>query len=1098
MSTPVVEGYQLSPQQKRLWQLRQDPKDMPGRVHFAVLLEGPLDSDALRAALVATVNRFEILRSTFPIVPGMKVPLQVIGDVATAWVDDPNFLRSGEQLHQWDIETILSSIEQSISNEDGGSPASAILYKFAKDKQVLFVDIPGMWLDRQGIENMVRELARCYLEARGGDPVRDEPVQYAAVAEWLNELFGSQEAEGGRAYWRDKLEIERPHVPFTNTTSIKGRFQPQRLRKVIPQEVMQEITSLTGSDDDAAMKSFLLACLGILVWRLTEREDVVVGTAYDGRTEDELRDALGIFERYVPIVIHLGPAYTVNKVWQQAMASIQEAGEWQDYFGWENTFASDGKGAALDYFPLCFEFQGQSVRHVAREVTFTVIDSSVYDERFDLMLSCKRTGSSFLIDFYYDEGVVSQENADRFATYFLSLVEGALTGAEARIDDVKFLGEAERRTLLSELGSGKKVELKRGCVQHAFEEQVERTPQNTAITLQGRELTYAELNAHANRIAHRLQKLGVGPETVVALCTQRSLESVIGMLGILKAGGIYVPLDLDHPEDRLAFILKDCCAAMVVTQEKHAGMLSKYGIEVVSFDVDADLAPEEREENPMSDVAPENLAYMMYTSGSTGKPKGVGVSHIVALNHFISMCSEFCLDPNDRVLQFASLTFDVSLEQIFPTLFTGARVVMRGPESWSANELSSAIVDEGLTVVNLPPAFWHQWVQEEDAGLDAVQDSHLRLVIVGGEAMTLEALRCWLRTPLSGQRLLNAYGPTEATITATIFEIPAIGWEDTGLSTIPIGRPLINRQLYILDRNRMPTPSGIPGELYIGGDLLARSYLNRPELTAQQFVPDPFTTEPGARLYKTGDLGRYLPNGAIEYLGRIDQQVKIRGFRIELGEIEAVLGEHPAIRTVVVMAREDEHGEKRLVAYLVPHQKQTSNMTEVRCFLEARLPEYMVPSAFVFLDDLPLTTNGKVDRRALPAPDTSRPELEETFVAPRTTDEEMLARIWSEVLGIDQIGIHDTFFELGGHSLVATQVISRIRKAFQVDLPVYILFQEPTVAKLAAKIAEARDNGNAFATPALVRVPRNQSMKPSSTREQGLADSGGESANNEA
>jgi len=1063
MDTTVVEGYQLSPQQKRLWRLEHNLHKMSGRVRVTVLLKGNLDIQALYTALQNIIEYHEILRTTFCIVPGMNIPLQVIDDATTAWLDYVDMLHVGEQLSQQDFEAILPYIEQQISEQDMNSPAVAKLYTLSKFMHILFLDMPSLWLDHQGVECMVKNLLSCYLTS--DTPKIEEPVQYAAVAQWLNELLDSQEGAEGRTYWHDKLITERSHVPFSRATSVIECFQPQRLRTAIASATIERFTD--GSD--AALQSFLLACLNILVWRLSEREDIVIGTAYDGRTEAELRDIPGFLTRYIPIVTHLEPGNTFAEIWQKVIKDAKEAEEMQDYFDWSDVAQAGGKKTSVDYFPICFEYHNESREYKAGDIICTIIDRAVYSDLFDLRLSCSRTKRGLIVDFYYNDAVLSHADTKRLATYFGKLVEEAAANIEVSIEALDVLGEDERHILLYDFAKGKQDVIIHRCLSHVFEDQVNHTPHNIAIALQSSELTYAELNMKANRVAHQLKKLGVKPETMVVLCTERSLETIIGLIGILKAGGVCVPMDPTYPKDRQKFILKDSQSTVVVTQEKLVGMFSEHELETVSLDIVDSLEGDDK--NPLNVAKPENLAYVIYTSGSTGQPKGVGVSHLAALNHFVTMQREFNLSELDRVLQFASLSFDVSLEQIFPTLFCGATIIIRGPVSWSVADLNKAIVEQRLTVINLTPAFWQQWSQEMLKEPEAVRNTQIRLVIVGGEAMTLEALYSWQKTPLATRRLLNAYGPTETVITATIFEIPEQFRAEHDINTVPIGRPLANREIYILDKNGKLTARGLPGELYIGGRLLARNYLNRPDLTTERFVLNPFNSDIVARLYRTGDIGRYLPDGTIEYLGRLDQQVKIRGFRIEVGEIEAVLQKHPDVQMAIVVAREDNPGEKRLVAYVLCRQHHMT-VTNLRNFLADKLPEYMIPSAFMYLDTLPLTVNGKVDRHALPTPDIARLELEETFAAPRNFVEEALASIWSEVLAVEQVGIHDNFFNLGGHSLIATQVIARVRTTFQVDLPIQVLFQESTIARLADKIKEAKNANNGFAMQTITRLPR--------------------------
>jgi amino acid adenylation domain-containing protein len=517
-------------------------------------------------------------------------------------------------------------------------------------------------------------------------------------------------------------------------------------------------------------------------------------------------------------------------------------------------------------------------------------------------------------------------------------------------------------------------------------------------------------------------------------------------LGILKAGGAYVHLDPNYPKERLAFMLKDADAPVLLTRDRLVAALPELDAKIICLDSGWETIARESRENPDCSTSPENLAYVIYTSGSTGQPKGVLVSHDSITSHCWNAQRHFELNSGDVVLQFASLSFDVSLEEILPTLIVGARLVVMGTNVWHPAELHRKISEFGLTVLNLPTAYWQELAREWACVPELGPNIQPRLFIVGGETMSPDALKLWQQAPVNSIRLVNAYGQTETTITATAFDIVSRPGENTTYQLVPIGRPLANRAIYVLDQHNNPVPIGVHGHLHIGGDGLARGYLNQPDLTAETFIPDPFRSEPGARMYKTGDLARYRPDGNVEFLGRADHQVKIRGFRIELREIEAALGQHPAVREAVVMAREDTPGEKRLVAYVVAE----STADELRRFLNDKLPEYMVPAVFVLLDTLPLLSNGKINRRALPAPERSRPELEKAFVAPRDDLELELVHIWEEVLGVRPVGVRDNFFELGGHSLLAVRLFAVIEKRLGKKLPLTSVFQGASVEHLAS------------------------------------------------
>jgi amino acid adenylation domain-containing protein len=565
---------------------------------------------------------------------------------------------------------------------------------------------------------------------------------------------------------------------------------------------------------------------------------------------------------------------------------------------------------------------------------------------------------------------------------------------------------------------------------------------------ENQQLTYRELNNRANQLAHYLRSLGVGPEVLVGICMERSLEMMVGLLGILKAGGAYVPLDPSYPREQLLFMLEDSEVSILLTQKKFSEDLPRWGKQVIHLDTDWKAIAEQSGENLLHEATSDNLAYMIYTSGSTGKPKGVLITHR-NLVHSTSARVSYYAGPVENFLLIPSFVFDSSVAGIFWTLCQGGTLVLPqlGVEH-DPSQMADAIARHRIShLLCLPSLYALLLTQAKPRQLVS-----LKTVIVAGEACE-SAIAERHRELLPQTSLFNEYGPTEGTVWSTVYGYVNAEHKSRQL---PIGAPISNSQLYMLDAYSQPVPIGVPGEIVIGGPGVARGYLNRPDLTAEKFIPNPFNNENGSRFYKTGDLGRQLPDGNIEFLGRIDNQVKIRGFRIEPGEIEAVLSQHAAVKEAVVVSREDVPGEKRLVAYLVVSQNSVSTTSELRGFLRQKVPGYMIPSAFVLLESLPLMPNGKLDRKALPKPDTTTPELEATFVPSRTAVEKVMAEIWARVLGLEKVGIHDNFFELGGHSLLAIQVISRARETFQIDLPVRSFFEYPTVAGLSVQIAEAQ------------------------------------------
>jgi amino acid adenylation domain-containing protein len=672
--------------------------------------------------------------------------------------------------------------------------------------------------------------------------------------------------------------------------------------------------------------------------------------------------------------------------------------------------------------------------------------------KFDLALFTEEVDQGLVAGFEYNTDLFEAATIERMVGHFQTLLESILADPDRPIVELPLLTDAERQQLLQEWNDTKTDYPEHACLPQLFEAQVEATPDAVAVLMAGRSWTYRELNGRANQVAHHLRKLGVSTDARVAICLERSLELVAGVLGILKAGGAYVPLDPAYPRERLAFILSDAQASVLLTEERLAGELPTEDVqEVVCLDSSWEVIARESTQNPASVATADNLAYIIYTSGSTGTPKGVGMIHRPLVNLLWWQIRNSRRASEARTLQFAPLSFDVSFQEMFSTwLAGGSLILMAEEERREMGKLLQGMAETEIERLFLPPVVLQQLAETLT---DATPSTKLRQIITAGEQLQITEPVTRLFKRFNNCALYNHYGPSESHV---VTEFALEGKPDDWPTFPPIGRPIANTRIYLLDAHLQPVPVGVHGELHIGGVALARGYHNRPILTAERFIPDPFSRTPGARLYKTGDRAQYRPDGNIEFLGRIDKQVKIRGFRIELGEIEAVLSRHPAVREAVAVSLTEKSGDKRLVAYLVADNGSILSTTQLYHFLKDQLPEYMIPSAFVQLDALPLTPNGKVNRRALPAPDRQRPELERAFVPPRTLVEQALAEIWSEVLRKEQVGVYDNFFELGGHSLLATQVVSRVREALQVELPLRRLFETPTVADLAVAVISSR------------------------------------------
>jgi myxalamid-type nonribosomal peptide synthetase MxaA len=594
------------------------------------------------------------------------------------------------------------------------------------------------------------------------------------------------------------------------------------------------------------------------------------------------------------------------------------------------------------------------------------------------------------------------------------------------------------------------------CIHQLFESQVERTPNAMAIEFEDSRLTYQELNCRANQLAHYLRSLNIGPDIIVGICMKRSIELIVALLGVLKSGAACLPLDPAYPRERLALMLLDSEVPLLLTQEKLLIELPDHQARVISVDTNWEIISQESDENSICTAKPTNLAYLIYTSGSTGKPKGVMIEHKSLVNFTETAINIYGLSMHDRVLQFASISFDAAVEEIYPCLTCGGTLVLRTNEivsSLSVSVFLQKCKDLMISVLSLPTAYWHQMVSELATG-NLILFESLRLVLIGGEAVLPKRVEMWRKCVGEHPQLINGYGTTETTILATTYTLPSSASISLNhqLQELPIGRAIRNVQTYVLDQDLQPVSVGVPGELHIGGNCLARGYLNRQDLTDKKFISNPYSDQPEDRLYKTGDLVRYLPDGNIEFIGRLDNQVKIRGFRIEPAEIEAALLQHSAILDVIIQAREDIPNDKRLVAYIVLVQGKTFTPSELNSFLKEQLPSYMIPSAIVILEQFPLTPNGKVDRQALLRLDTFQRELKQNIIPPRTPTEEILANIWIDILGLKELSVDDDFFALGGHSLLVAQLIARIRDAFFIELPVSSLFKSPTFYEIAEAI----------------------------------------------
>jgi len=1076
----LIEGYRLSPHQKHLWLLEQQ-EAMAYRSVCAMRLHGPLDVARLHSAIGRVVARHEILRTGFQRVAGMKMPVQVINDQNGFGWERIDLSGVNAESQEAKLREIYKQ-EWGRSDEfDQGIVLRATLVDLAAEDHTLVLGLPALCADRWTLRNLADEICRGYGSAdEHPDEFSGEVTQYLQFSEWQNEMVEGEDevAERGRAYWRKQaggapLELTLPFEARPNATPTTPAAVPERVELRVDAAVVNEIEKLTAAHG-GNVADVLVACWQALLWRLSGQAEVAVGYVYDGRQYEEMHQAAGLFAKAVPVRSEIESDTRFNDLLRQVTEAVGEAGEWQAYYNPESGRAEEeaAAGGAVGY-----EYEERTPEQHGGEVRFEVERQQSRTERFKLKLNCVRVDAWLQVEFEYDPRVYGRATVERMARHYVQLVTSAVKQPEALVGQLNLLTERERRQMLVEWNQTAAEYSRHLCVHQLFEAQVERTPEGVAVVFEDEQLTYRELNERANQLAHHLRARGVGTDVRVGIMIGRSVGMIVGVLGILKAGGAYVPLDPTYPQERLAFMLEDAAVPVLVTEQRLVESLPTSAAQVVCLDVDWQEIAEQNSENLNGGAGGESLAYVIYTSGSTGKPKGVMITHRGVVNYLSWCVKEYRVAEGCGTLLHSPLGFDLTVTSLFAPLLVGQRLVLIR-EDQGIDSLGSALRRDGdFSLIKLTPSHLEVLAQQLSATEVA---GRTRALIIGGEALVGESISFWQRHAPE-TRIINEYGPTETVVGCCVYEASS-GTIITG--AVPIGRPIANTQLYVLDSHLNPLPIGVSGELYIGGDGVARGYLNRPELTVERFIPDPFSAEEGARLYKTGDLVRYLPDGNLEYLGRMDDQVKIRGFRIELGEIEAVLGQHDAVHDAVVVVREDEPGDKRLVAYVVADTDEAASaFSELRGFLNDKLPEYMVPSAYVVLDKIPLTSNGKVDRRALPVPDEGRPEMGAAYVAPRNALEEEVARVWTEVLRVERVGLHDNFFELGGHSLLVTQVVSRLRRSLGVELPLRSLFEAPTVASLASRIEASRQSDEGTEVPLLLPAPRDVELPLSLAQE---------------
>ena len=1049
----TINGFQLSPQQKHLWLLQQQEEtNQPYRVQYSVTIEGNLNCQLLDLVLQKVVEKYEIFRTNYQTLEGMNIPLQVIHepDRISKFSIDVHDLSGVEfQKQNIEIENIYHQQHSKTFDWKNNYLLDLHLVTLSSQKHILLIAIPAICADTGSIHNFIEEISRQYAAGLHDREISDETLQYADIAAWQNELFEEEEEEreAGRKFWQNKNISNLAINKLVSEKHLERKliFQPKSIKIDLDSNTFENIKTL-ANHEGISVSTILMACWQILLCRLTGQSKTTIAMYCDGRNYDELKPAIGLLAKYIPVNFDLNGNTKFSQILQQLEEKIDEIQQWQDSFNWEEFVSISETNGKPSYLPFAFDFDSQTTIYFADDLSFCISKQYAYINKFKVKLSCQEQDNSLLAELHYNASSFAKDDIENLAIQLQTLISSAVTNPATAISQLEILSPLQRQKILVDFNDTQTNYSQNQCIHELIEQQAAKTPNNLAVVFEDRQLTYAQLNARANQLARHLKTLGVGAETIIALCAERTLDMCVGFLGILKAGGAYLALDSSLPAERIAYTIQDAGASVILTQQHLAGMFSQQEVPTVCLDSDWQSISEKSEANLPCQVTPNNLVYVVYTSGSTGKPKAVAVEHRQLSNYVQSIIEKLNLPLGSSFATVSTFAADLGNTSIFSALCIGGCLHIISQERAISPEALVEYCDRHtIDCLKIVPSHLM-------ALLSASQPQKIlprKRLILGGEALSSDLVK-QLGQYGEACQIINHYGPSETTVGVSTFSIDTDNtWSGSG--TVSIGSPLANTQIYILDHYLQPLPIGVAGEIYIGGNNLTRGYINHPELTGEKFIPNPFGDKSGSRLYKTGDKARYLPSGKIEFLGRVDHQVKIHGFRIELSEIESVLRQHSNIRENTVLTREERSGKKSLVAYFVTNNESELLSNDLRGFLQQKLPDYMIPSTFIQLKALPLTPNGKIDRQALPAPENINPELTGKFVAPRNPIEKIIAKVWFGVLKIEQIGIYDNFFELGGDSIISIQIIARLNQA-GVQLTPKQLFDSPTVAGLAAAV----------------------------------------------